>query len=73
MSATRREREQHAERDRAFDGPHRPYWRRMHRSWFFWVAAAAMLAAMVIYVTSINLAFRPRARSQPPLPAGNAP
>jgi hypothetical protein len=73
MSATRREREQHAEPDRAVEGAHRPYWKRMHRSWFFWVAAVAMLAAMVIYVTSINLAFRPRGQSQSPLPAGNTP
>jgi hypothetical protein len=45
----------------------------MHRSWFFWVAAVAMLAAMVIYVLSIDLVFRPRSRAQPPIPAGNTP
>jgi|CZKI01.1.fsa_nt_gi hypothetical protein len=73
MSATKSERVQHAEPDRAVESPHRPYWKRMHRSWFFWVAAVAMLAAMVIYVLSIDLVFRPRSRAQPPIPAGNTP
>lgn len=73
MSATKRERVQHEEPHRAVEGPHRPYWKRMHRSGFFWVAAVAMLAAMAIYVLSIDLAFRPRRHAQPPMPAGNAP
>lgn len=73
MSATKSEREQHADPGRAAEGPHRPYWKRMHHSWFFWVAAISMLTAMVIYVTSINLAFRPRLHAQAPQPAGNTP
>ena len=36
----------------------RPYWTRAHRDWKFWVALSLMLAAMVIYVMSDNLAFR---------------
>jgi len=71
MSATIAEREQHPKADRAAESPHLPYWKRAHRSWFFWVAAIAMLAAMVIYVTSINLAFLPR--GQPQAAVGNAP
>ncbi|MGA2018242.1 MAG: hypothetical protein ABSH26_14945 [Opitutaceae bacterium] len=73
MSATKCERVQHEEPHRAVGAPHRPYWKRMHRSGFFWVAAVAMLAAMAIYVMSIDLAFRPRGRAQPPIRAGNAP
>jgi len=45
----------------------------MHRSWFFWVATGAMLAAMVIYVLSIDLVFRPRSHAQAPMPAGKTP
>jgi hypothetical protein len=73
MSATKGEREQHVKTDGAAEMSHRPYWKRAHHSWFFWVAAIAMLAAMVIYVTSINLAFRPRGAGQPRSPAGNTP
>jgi hypothetical protein len=37
----------------------RPYWRRAHHDWKFWVALALMLAAMAIYVMTDNLAIRP--------------
>jgi hypothetical protein len=73
MSATKHEREQHPQTHGAPEGPHVPYWKRAHHSWFFWVAAVAMLAAMVIYVTSINLAFRPRGQPQPASAAGKTP
>ena len=73
MSATKGEREQHGKPDGAVDGLHRPYWKRAHHSVFFWVAAFAILTAMVIYVTSINLALGPRGRAQPQSPAGIAP
>jgi hypothetical protein len=71
MSATRQEREQHAKPDRSVDTPQRPYWKRMHHSWFFWVAAVSILVAMVIYITSIDLAFRPQGAA--PGPAAKAP
>jgi hypothetical protein len=35
---------------------HRPYWKRAHRSWPFWIAVVLMLAAMLIYVMSDDLA-----------------
>ena len=65
MSATKQEREQHAKPDHSVASPQRPYWKRMHHSWFFWVAVVAILTAMVIYITSIDLAFRPGG-TQPP-------
>lgn len=71
MSATKSEREQHPEPHRAPDSPHRPYWKRMHHSWFFWVAAFSIMLAMVIYVMSIDLVFRPR--GQGPQPAAKIP
>jgi len=57
-------------------GPHlvdhqsrQPAWKRIHRSPFFWVAAFFILLAMVIYVTTNNLAFLPGQEAQPPVPA----
>ena len=41
-----------------------PYWKRAHHDWRFWGAVFLMLAAMIIYVMSDDLALRPR--SQPP-------
>jgi hypothetical protein len=38
------------------DHTHRPYWQRAHHDWKFWVGLVLMLTAMVIYVTSNNLA-----------------
>ena len=46
---------------------HRPYWKRAHHDWKFWIALFLMLAAMVIYVMSEDLAFRPHHRPQQPL------
>jgi hypothetical protein len=46
---------------------HRPYWKRVHRDWRFWIALFAMLAAMIIYVTSDDLALQPRSQPRQPL------
>ncbi len=48
---------------------HRPYWKRMHHSPFFWVAAFFILLAMTIYVVTENLSFRPGKKPQQPVPA----
>jgi hypothetical protein len=48
---------------------HRPYWKRMHHSPFFWIAAFCILLAMAIYVMTGNLAFRPSRATQKPVPA----
>jgi hypothetical protein len=45
----------------------RPYWKRVHRDWRFWGAVFVMLAAMIIYVMSDDLAWRPRSQPQHPL------
>jgi hypothetical protein len=39
--------------------PHRPYWKRAHRSPFFWIAAFMMLLAMYIFVTTDSFGLRP--------------
>ena len=48
---------------------HRPYWKRMHHSPFFWVAALFIFVAMTVYVLTENLAFRPGRAPQRPVPA----
>jgi hypothetical protein len=48
---------------------HPPYWRRAHRDWRIWFCVVVMLAAMIIYVMSDDLALRPRIQPQQP-PSG---
>ena len=48
---------------------HRPYWKRMHHSPFFWVSAFFILLAMTIYVMTENLSTRPGKKPQMPVPA----
>jgi hypothetical protein len=45
-------------RDRVHHGDG-PYWKRIHRHWWFWVGLVAMFAAITIYVLSENLALLP--------------
>jgi hypothetical protein len=45
---------------------HRPYWKRAHHDWFFWVGMVFMFAAIAIYVMSDDLSLLPRGRSRQP-------
>jgi hypothetical protein len=38
----------------------RPYWRRAHRDWRFWVAAIFIFAAIGVYVWTVDLSVVPR-------------
>jgi hypothetical protein len=68
MSENKRSHRHHGESDPSGDHELRPpYWRRVHRDWKFWIALSLMLAAMVVYVMSDNLAFRPQRQIQQPL------
>jgi len=48
-------------------GFHRPYWKHAHHDWRLWVAVSLMLVAMLTYVMSDDLAWRPRSGAQQPL------
>jgi hypothetical protein len=37
----------------------RPYWKRAHHDWRFWVGVVLMFAAISVYVLSDNLALAP--------------
>jgi hypothetical protein len=43
---------------------HRPYWKHAHHDWRLWVAVCLMLVAMLTYVMSDDLAWRPRSQLQ---------
>jgi hypothetical protein len=43
----------------------RPYWRRIHHDWKFWVAVVFLSLAIGIYVVTVDLSSVPR----PALPA----
>ena len=44
-----------------------PYWKRAHHDWRFWGGLFLMLVAIIIYVMSYDLAWRPRSQLQQPL------
>jgi hypothetical protein len=46
---------------------HRPYWTRAHRDWRVWVGVVLMLAAMMIYLMTNDLAWGPHRQPQAPL------
>ena len=58
----------HAARHDANTDP-RPYWRRAHHDWRFWIAMVLMSAAITIYVLTEDLRFLPRSQQLPPVPA----
>ena len=73
MSENKRSHRHHGEQDPNGDHQGRPpYWRRAHHDWKFWVALSLMLAAMVIYVMSDDLRWRPGRQPQQPMPAAVA-
>jgi hypothetical protein len=43
---------------------HRPYWKRAHHDWRFWVAFGLMLMAMVIYLMTADLSIVPHFRTR---------
>jgi hypothetical protein len=44
-----------------------PYWKRAHRDWRVWIGVVLMLAAMLIYLMTCDLSWRPRVHPQQPL------
>jgi len=38
---------------------HRPYWKRIHHSWIFWVFLFLMFAGIIYYIMSVDFAFAP--------------
>jgi hypothetical protein len=38
----------------------RPYWKRAHADWRFWVAIFLMIAAMIVYIVTEDFSMWPR-------------
>jgi hypothetical protein len=57
----------HGGQNREGRHPPGPNWKRLHHHWYFWVAMFLMLAAIVIYVMTEDLAWVPQNQSQQPL------
>jgi hypothetical protein len=55
------------ESDNVHHGFHRPYWKHAHHDWRLVVAVLLMLVAVIVYVMSDDLAWRPRSQPQQPL------
>ncbi len=45
---------------------HAPYWKRAHTDWRLWVGVVVMFIAMIVYVMSEDLAWRPRSQARQP-------
>jgi hypothetical protein len=60
----------HPHTDYKGDGhPHRkPYWKRAHHDWKFWLALLAMLLAMAVYLRTNDLSLRPHQPAQQRVP-----
>jgi hypothetical protein len=39
---------------------HRPYWKRMHHTWSFWIFLFLMLAGITYYIISLNFSLAPQ-------------
>jgi hypothetical protein len=50
-----------------------PYWKRAHTDWRFWIGVVLMFLAMIIYLSTLDLAWRPGHQPRPPQPADVAP
>jgi hypothetical protein len=55
------------ESDDVHHGFHRPYWKHAHHDWRLVVAVLLMLVAVIVYVMSDDLAWRPRGKPRQPL------
>ncbi len=56
-------RSKHSQEGRGHGAVHRegrPYWKHAHRDWRFWVAVFFVFGALIVYVTSDDLALAPR-------------
>jgi hypothetical protein len=66
MPETEQSHHQHGDPNGGNIQSHRPYWTRAHRDWRVWVGVVLMLAAMIIYLTTNDLAWGPHIPSQQP-------
>ena len=44
---------------------HRPYWKRIHHTWYFWVFMFLTFASIMYYIISVDFAFAPHKPMMP--------
>ena len=44
----------------------RPYWKRTHIQWAFWIGVVCISIALLVYIFSVDLALVPRPWQHPP-------
>jgi len=44
----------------------KPYWKRMHHSWGFWIFLFLMFIGIIYYIMSVDFAFAPRKQLKQP-------
>jgi hypothetical protein len=67
MNETQHSNHQHGDPNGGGVHHNRPYWTRAHRDWRVWVGVVLMLAAMMIYLMTGDLAWGPHIQPKPPL------
>jgi hypothetical protein len=49
---------------------HKPYWKRIHHNWIFWIFLVLMFICIIYYIMSFDFAFAPH--KQMKQPSGNS-
>jgi hypothetical protein len=73
MSTQKHDVESEGAKPRDHVHPRHHFWKRAHRDWRVQLAVVLMLALILVYVMTDNLAFRPGKHAVQPTPAENAP
>lgn len=47
----------------------KPWWKQVHRDWKFWTAVVLMIAALGVYVLSVDESLQPGGETKQPTPA----
>jgi len=45
---------------------HKPYWKRVHHTWSFWIFLVLMFGAIIYYIISVDFAFAPHRQFKQP-------
>jgi len=58
---------QHEAQDRIIPHQdHKPYWKRIHHTWSFWIFLFLMFVGILYYIVSVDFAFAPQQQMKQP-------
>jgi hypothetical protein len=52
---------------------HKPYWKRVHHSWIFWVFLFLMLVGIIYYAMTVDFALAPQKQLKHPSENNSTP